>query len=157
MSATAPTSGTKMDSGEEIGAWATIRLGMKYSPELREGLGWTLVLAVIGMYAVLNYSVTRERRDIGLRMALGARPGHIVRLVTTRVMGMVAFGALAGVGGGVLFGGVVRTLLFQIDPTAPAALAGPVVVLAIAAVLAVVPPAIRAVRIDPAQTIKTDA
>jgi ABC-type antimicrobial peptide transport system permease subunit len=94
--------------------------------------------------------------EIGLRMALGAGPGDVVRLVTTRLAGMVALGAIAGVGGGVLFGRVVESLLFQIEPTDPSAHAGPLAALAIAAVLAVLPPTIRAVRIDPAQTVRTE-
>ena len=66
-----------------------------------------LLLAVVGMYGVLNYAVTRERREIGLRMALGARPGHVVGLITTRLLGMVGLGALAGIAGGLVFGGAV--------------------------------------------------
>jgi predicted permease len=115
-----------------------------------------LVLAVIGLYGVLNYAVTRERREIGLRMALGARPGHVVTLITTRLLGMVGLGALVGVAGGLAFGRVVRTLLFQVEATDPAALALPLVALALAALLAVLPPAVRAVRIDPAQSIRTE-
>jgi ABC-type antimicrobial peptide transport system permease subunit len=115
-----------------------------------------LLLAVIGLYGVLNYAVTRERREIGLRMALGARPKHVVTLITTRLLGMVALGALIGVAAGVAFGRVVRTLLFGMEATDPAALAMPLVGLAFAALLAVLPPAIRAVHIDPAQTIRTE-
>jgi predicted permease len=113
-----------------------------------------LLLAVIGMYGVLNYAVTRERREIGLRMALGARPGHVVTLITTRLLGVVGIGACIGVAGGFAFGRAVQTLLFQMEPTDPVALAAPILALAGAALLATVPPAIRAVRIDPAQTIK---
>jgi hypothetical protein len=115
-----------------------------------------LVLAVVGLYGVLNYAVTRERREIGLRMALGARPSHVVTLLTTRLTGMVILGALAGVGSGITLSRFVKTLLFQIAPTDPATLAEPLIILAAASVLAVLPPAIRAVRTDPAQTIKAD-
>jgi ABC-type antimicrobial peptide transport system permease subunit len=115
-----------------------------------------LLLAVVGMYGVLNYAVTRERREIGLRMALGARPGHVVGLITTRLLGLVGFGALAGMAGGLMFGGAVGALLFQIEPTSPVALVTPILVLGLAAALAALPPAMRAVRIDPAQTIKTE-
>jgi ABC-type antimicrobial peptide transport system permease subunit len=115
-----------------------------------------LLLAVIGMYGVLNYAVTRERREIGLRMALGARPAHVLRLVTTRLLGVVCLGALVGVAGGLAFGRTVRTLLFEIAPTDPAALVTPILALAGAALLAALPPAIRAVRIDPAETIRAE-
>jgi putative ABC transport system permease protein len=115
-----------------------------------------LVLAVVGMYGVLNYAVTREQREIGLRMALGARPGHVVTLVTTRLARMVVLGAVAGLGVGLGLGQFVRTLLFEMQASDPAALAPPIIALAAAALLAVLPPAIRAVRTDPARTIRTE-
>jgi ABC-type antimicrobial peptide transport system permease subunit len=108
------------------------------------------------MYGVLNYAVTRERREIGLRMALGARPGHVVRLLTTRLAAMVLVGALVGVAGGVALSSLVQALLFETTPTAPTALAAPIAALAVAALLAVLPASIRAVRIDPARTIRTE-
>jgi hypothetical protein len=115
-----------------------------------------LVIAVIGMYGVLNYSVVRERREIGLRMALGARPGHVVRLLTTRLLVMVVVGAATGIGAGLALSQVVRTLLFQIEPSDPSALAAPLAALGVAAVVAVVPPALRAIRTDPTQTMRTE-
>jgi predicted permease len=114
-----------------------------------------LLLAVVGMYGVLNYAVTRERREIGLRMALGARPAHVLRLITTRLFVVVGLGACVGVVGGLVFGRAVRGLLFQMDPTDPSALLVPVLALAVAAAAAALPPALRAVRIDPSQTIKS--
>jgi putative ABC transport system permease protein len=115
-----------------------------------------LVLAAVGLYGVLNYAVTRERREIGLRLALGARPAHVVTLLTTRLAGMVVIGAIAGIGSGMAVSRFVQTLLFQITPTDPAALMEPLVILAAASFLAVLAPAIRAVRTNPAQTIKVD-
>ena len=116
-----------------------------------------LLLALIGMYGVLNYAVTRERRDIGLRMVLGARAGHIVRLITTRWVAVVCAGAVVGVMAGLAFGRTVRTLLFEIEPTDPMAMAAPIAVLLAAAVVAALPPSLRAVRIDPAASIRTEA
>ena len=115
-----------------------------------------LVLAVVGIYSVLNYAVTREQREIGLRMALGARPGHVVALITARLAGMVAIGAVAGLALGLTLGRFVQTLFFQMQLTDPAALAPPMIALAVAALLAILPPAIRAVRTDPARTIRTE-
>jgi ABC-type antimicrobial peptide transport system permease subunit len=115
-----------------------------------------LVLAAVGMYGVLNYAVAREQREIGLRMALGAGPGHVVTLVTTRLASMVVLGAVAGLGVGLGLGRFVRTLLFQLQATDFAALAPPLLALAAAALLAVLPPAMRAVRTDPARTIRTE-
>jgi predicted permease len=116
--------------------------------------GLALILAVIGMYGVLNYSVTRERRQIGVRMALGARPGHVLALITHRMLAAVCVGALAGLGGGLAFGRAVQTLLFGMGPSDPAALLVPLLGLAAAAIVATIPPALRAIRIDPAQTIR---
>jgi len=115
-----------------------------------------LVVAIIGIYGVLNYTVTRDRRDIGLRMALGARAGDVLTLITRWLLAVIAAGALVGIGGGLAFSRTVRTLLFEMEPTDPAALLGPILALVAAAALAAVPPALRAVRIDPAQTLKSD-
>jgi putative ABC transport system permease protein len=115
-----------------------------------------LVLAVIGIYSVLNYAVTRERREIGLRLALGARPGHVVTMLTTRLAGIVLLGALAGLGLGLASVRYVESLLFHVAPTDFSALAPPIVVLSAAGLLAVLPAAIRAVSTDPAQTIRTE-
>jgi putative ABC transport system permease protein len=113
-----------------------------------------ILLAIVGLYGVLNYAVTRERQEIGLRMALGARPGHVVGLISTRLLALVSIGAVVGIAGGQLFGRTIDALLFQIAPTSPVVLLVPIVALTLAAALAALPPAIRAVRIDPAQTIK---
>jgi hypothetical protein len=115
-----------------------------------------LILAVVGIYSVLNYAVTRERRDIGLRLALGARPGQVVTMLTTRLAGVVLGGAVIGLGLGAAAVGYVEALLFHVAPTDVSALAPPIVALIAASVIAVLPPAIRAVNTDPAMTIKSD-
>jgi putative ABC transport system permease protein len=118
--------------------------------------GLALVLAIIGIYGVLNYTVTSERRDIGLRMALGARPAHVLTLISRRLLAVGCAGALVGVGGGLAFSQTVRTLLFETQPTDPRTLLTPLLALAAAAGVAAVPPAVRAIRIDPAQTLKAE-
>jgi putative ABC transport system permease protein len=114
-----------------------------------------LVLAVIGIYGVLNHVVTRERREIGLRIILGAGPVHIVVRLTSRLLGALSAGAIVGLAGGVAFGRWVEALLFETKPSDPAALAVPLILMALAALFAVLPPAIRAVRTDPARVIVT--
>ncbi|HYN07321.1 MAG TPA: ADOP family duplicated permease [Vicinamibacterales bacterium] len=114
-----------------------------------------VILAVIGIYGVLNHAVTRERREIGLRIVLGARPAHIVLRLTARLLGAMSAGAIIGLAGGVAFGRWVQALLFETDPADPAALFVPLTLMAVAAVFAVLPPAIRAVRTDPARVIVT--
>ena len=79
MSTTAPTSGTKMDTGEDIGAMATLRLGMKYSPELREGLGLTLFFAVVASCGQIVVPITvQQTLDRGLNGPGGPRLDYVV-------------------------------------------------------------------------------
>ncbi len=115
-----------------------------------------LALAAIGLYGLLNYSVTQRRREIGIRMAVGARPAQVVRLVTSGLFGMVSLGLFLGLAGGVACGRVVESLLFEVKATDPGALAMPLIALLGAALLAALPPAIRAVQIDPAQTLRSE-
>ena len=118
--------------------------------------GVALLLAGIGLYGVLNAAVLRQRREIGIRMALGAGAAHVVARVTRRTIGIVCAGSIVGLAGGVAFGRFVQALLFQVTPTDVASLAVPAVVLAMAAVLASLPAAVRAARIDPARTLRTE-
>jgi predicted permease len=115
-----------------------------------------LVLACVGLYGVLNYSVIQQRREIGIRMALGARSADVVRQVTANVFGRVCLGSVIGVAAGLACERFVESLLFEIKATDPAALVTPIATLAGAAVLAALPPAVRAVRIDPAQTLRNE-
>jgi ABC-type antimicrobial peptide transport system permease subunit len=89
-------------------------------------------------------------------MALGARSAHVVRRVTTDMLGMVCLGSGIGVVGGLASGRFIESLLFEVKATNPGSIAMPILILAGAAVLAGLPPAIRAVRIDPAQTLRTE-
>ena len=107
--------------------------------------GVALLLAGIGLYGILNASVLRQRREIGIRMALGAGAAHVVRRVTLRAIGVVCLGSVVGLAAGVAFGRAVEALLFEVTPTDIASLAVPIVVLTVAAALAALPAAIRAV------------
>jgi len=115
-----------------------------------------LVLACIGLYGVLNYGVVQRRREIGIRMALGARAAHVARGVTREIVRAVAAGSAVGLTGGLGFGRVVERLLFQVKAFDPIMLLIPLLGLATAAALAALPPIRRAVRIDPAQTLRAE-
>jgi putative ABC transport system permease protein len=115
-----------------------------------------LVLAGIGMYGVLNYSVIQRRREVGIRMALGARSVHVVRRVTADLFEMVCLGSVIGLAGGLASGRFVETLLFEVKPVSLESALPPILALLAAALLAVLHPAIRAVRIDPAQTLRSE-
>ncbi len=115
-----------------------------------------LVLAGVGLYGVLDYSVLQRRREIGIRMALGAQAGDIARRVTADVFSMVLGGALAGLALGFASARYIQTLLYQVKPTDPRMLALPALTILAAALLAALPPVIHAVRIDPAETLRVE-
>jgi predicted permease len=115
-----------------------------------------LFLASVGLYGVLNYAVIRRRREFGVRMALGARAAHVVRGVTAEMMGPVGVGTLVGLGAGLAFGRLIERILFEVKATDVMSVTVPLVTLAVVAALAAVPPAVRAVRIDPARTLRSE-
>jgi len=118
--------------------------------------GVALLLAVVGLYGVLDYSVVQRRREIGIRLAIGARPSHIARIVTTRSTLMVLTGATCGFVVGLLTARYLKTLLYQVRPADPAMLAVPLLVILASAGLAAVPALWRAIRTDPAGTLRAD-
>jgi predicted permease len=116
--------------------------------------GLALLLAGLGLYGVTAYSVSRRRSEIGIRMALGASPGHVVRLVVSRVALLVGIGAVAGIAASLWLSRFVVPLLYGLEPRDPATLLGAVVVLAAVGLAAGAVPAIRAAGIDPAAVLR---
>jgi predicted lysophospholipase L1 biosynthesis ABC-type transport system permease subunit len=115
-----------------------------------------LLLAGIGLYGVLNYSVLQQRREIGIRVAVGARGGAIVRLVTGGVFSMVAVGVVAGVGLGLASARYMESLFFQVKASDAGMLAVPSAVILAIAVVATVPGVLRALRIDPVEILRAE-
>jgi predicted lysophospholipase L1 biosynthesis ABC-type transport system permease subunit len=115
-----------------------------------------LLLAGVGLYGVLDYSVLQRRREIGIRMALGAQAVEIARRVTADVFSMLLGGALAGLALGFAAARSIQTLLYQVKPTDPKMLALPALTILAAALLAALPPIIRAVRTDPATVLRSE-
>jgi hypothetical protein len=115
-----------------------------------------LLLAAIGLYGVLNYSVLQRRREIGIRMAIGAPATDIARRVTTDVFSMVLLGALTGLALAMFSVRYIESLLYQVKPTDLSMLALPSLTILIAASLAALPAVVRAVRIDPATTLRAE-
>lgn len=115
-----------------------------------------LLLAGVGLYGVLDYSVIQRRKEIAIRMSIGAQPGEIVRRVTSDVFSMVLGGAIAGLALG--FGVVryIQALLYHVKPGDPRMLALPALTILAAALLAALPAVIYAVRIDPARTLREE-
>jgi putative ABC transport system permease protein len=114
----------------------------------------SLVLAVIGLYGVLSYSVVQRTREIGIRMALGARQRTVVRAVLTDIISVTGVGAAIGLAGGLALARFVRTLLYEVTPFDAMSIALPVGVLLAAAVVAAIPPARRAARVDPIEALR---
>jgi putative ABC transport system permease protein len=115
-----------------------------------------LVLAGVGLYGVLDYSVLQRRREIGIRLAIGAQPADIARRVTGEVFAMVLIGAAAGLGLGIVSVRYIEALLYQVKPTELGVLALPAVTILAAAFLAALPAVIRAVRIDPVAMLRAE-
>jgi predicted permease len=115
-----------------------------------------LLLAGVGLYGVLDYSVLQRRREIGIRLAIGAQAGSIARVVTVQVFSMVLVGALAGLVLGVASVRYIEALLYQVRATDWGILALPSVTILAAAVVAAVPAVMRAVRIDPVTMLRAE-
>jgi putative ABC transport system permease protein len=116
--------------------------------------GLALLLAGLGLYGVTSYAVSRRRTEIGIRMALGARPGGVVALVLRRVAILVGLGTVVGVAAALWASKFVETLLYGLQPRDPVTMVAAVLVLASIGAAAGWLPARRAARIDPARVLR---
>jgi len=122
---------------------------------LAAGFGVIAVaLAALGLYGVAAYSVARRRTEIGIRMALGAAPGRIVRSVLGRMVLMVGAGLLLGTAGAIAAARVIGSLLYGLDARDPVTLAAAAGALSLVGAAAAYAPARRASRIDPAEVLR---
>jgi putative ABC transport system permease protein len=115
-----------------------------------------LALAAVGVYGVIAYSVARRTRELGIRAALGAAPGDLVRDVVLGGVQLAAIGIAAGCVGAMLAGRLLTSMLYGLTPRDPATLAGAVAVLALVAIVACWLPARRASRIDPVAALRME-
>lgn len=115
-----------------------------------------LLLAAVGIYGVAAYSVAQRRAEIGLRMAIGASVGRILRLLFTRTGRMLIAGLLAGIVCAAWAAKFTESLLFQVAPRSPWVYAGAASALLLVAAIAVAGPAIRAARVDPSETLRAE-
>ena len=114
----------------------------------------SLALASVGLYSVMAYSVSQQTHEIGIRMALGARPADVRRMMVRQGMQMAALGLAAGVAAALAVTRGAASLLVRVSPTDPAVFAGATVFLALVALLASYIPARRATKIDPNQALR---
>jgi predicted permease len=119
--------------------------------------GVALALAVVGLYGVLSHAVAYRTREIGIRMALGAQAGTVLRSVLGYGGTLTALGIVIGLGLAMASGRLLRTLLFGVAPVDPLAMLGAGVLLATAALVACYIPARRATRVDPLQALRAEA
>jgi putative ABC transport system permease protein len=115
-----------------------------------------LVLAVVGVYGILAQVVTEQTREIGLRMALGARRGQVGGLVARQAAALVVTGLVVGAAGAIGLSHFLQSLLFEVSPTDPMTLAGMAGILAIAAALAAAIPTRRASGVDPVVALRME-
>lgn len=115
-----------------------------------------LVLAAIGTYGVISYSVSRRTREFGIRTAMGAQPSDVMRLVLGKGMLLVAAGLGVGIAASLALSGIITSMLYEVSNTDPYAFAVPAYVLALVALLACYIPARRATRVDPMVALRNE-
>jgi ABC-type antimicrobial peptide transport system permease subunit len=115
-----------------------------------------LFLSALGIYGVISVTVRQETRNIGVRLALGAKARDIYRLVLREAVWALGVGSVAGLVGAVLGSRFLAAQLFQISPLDPLSLGGAVVLLLTIGVAAALLPARRATRVDPVSALRTE-
>jgi predicted permease len=118
--------------------------------------GFALMLASIGLYGLVSYGVTQRTPEIGLRMALGARPSTVQRMVFSESFRIVLCGVAVGLAAALGVVNLLRTQLYGIEPYDPAAMIGATLLLVAITFLASVLPALRAARIDPMRALRCE-
>jgi putative ABC transport system permease protein len=115
-----------------------------------------LLLAVVGIYGVVSYSVTQRTRELGVRMALGADAGDTLRLVLGRSMKLIGAGTACGLVAALVVTRAMAGLLYAVSPLDPLVLAGVSSLLAASGLLASLIPARRATRVDPLAALRVE-
>ena len=118
-----------------------------------------LILAAVGLYGVMAYSVSQRTQEIGIRMTLGAQRGSVLMMVLRQALLLTGIGLAIGLAGAVALGrlltSVLEPMLFRVTPVDGATLAGVSVALALVAILASLIPARRAAEVDPIQALRS--
>jgi ABC-type antimicrobial peptide transport system permease subunit len=115
-----------------------------------------LALAMVGIFGVLAHAVGQRTRELGIRMALGARPRQVIAMVSGSVARSVGAGTLVGLALTALLAGSMRPFLFGVTPLDPLTFVGAAGVLALTAAAAAAVPSLRAVRVDPATAFRSE-
>jgi putative ABC transport system permease protein len=128
--------------------WSTTLLGVF--------AGVALVIAVLGVFGVLSFVVTQRTRELGIRIALGAAPSQVRRLVVTRGVALVLVGVVTGIIGAIALTRFMGALLYGVTPTDPVTYGAVAGILVAAALLASYLPARRATRVDPILALRAE-
>jgi len=115
-----------------------------------------LSLGIVGIYGVISYTVSQRRREIGIRLALGAPQGELKRMFVRHALALAAIGVAIGLGTAAALMRLMKSLLFGISPLDPLTYAAVPVVLAAAAALASYLPARRAAAVDPVEALRVE-
>jgi putative ABC transport system permease protein len=118
--------------------------------------GLALLIAAVGIYGVMMYAVVQRLHEIGIRMALGANRGEVVRMVVGGAVRLVAWGALAGLLGALAITRVLSLMLYNVSPSDPVVIGGIVALLTATALLASWLPARRATAVDPMIALRSE-
>jgi putative ABC transport system permease protein len=117
--------------------------------------GLALLLATVGVFGLLAYTVQQRTRDLGIRRALGASSRDVLHLVVGSAVRLIAAGAAIGLLLSAVLGRLIATMLFGVAPLDPATFAVVLIVLALSAAMSIAGPAWRATRIDPAEALRS--
>jgi putative ABC transport system permease protein len=115
-----------------------------------------LILAAVGIYGVISYSVTQRTQEIGIRMALGAPRSRVLKMVVGQAMTLALIGVAAGAAGAWILTRLMQKLLFGVQPSDPATFAAVATLLALVAALAASVPGLRATRVDPVIALRSE-
>lgn len=118
--------------------------------------GVAALMAALGLYGVLAHAVTQQRREIGIRMALGARPGDVVSHTLRSAFSMLLVGLAAGLAGALALTRALKSLLFEVSALDPVALAIACVLITLVGILAALIPASRAAGVDPMTVLREE-
>jgi putative ABC transport system permease protein len=144
---------TRVATGEQV--VARTLAGQRFATLLMFGFAALgVLLAAVGLYGVMAYAVSQRRREIGIRMALGARRGDVLGMVLRQGMALVALGMVAGLIGAQSLGRMMQSLLYNISPADPATLVAIALLLCAVALLACWLPARRATRVNPMEALR---
>jgi predicted permease len=118
--------------------------------------GSALALAIVGLYGVIALSVSQRRRELGIRMALGAQSRDVMELVLGEGLRITGIGIIVGLAGAVALSRVVTSLLYEVSPTSPTVYAAATIVVIAVTLVATYVPARRATAVDPTLALRTD-